>query len=144
MKYIGLLLLIISLPINAHEQLIEIDISECGDKSCFSIFEETYNLSDDLKIVTWADITDTMDDGSPSFYPLFNIYNYDSHIVNLNIGMQLLDKDKSILIEGKYDTKFTPYDESESQYKIYRSLNAYSLTNDILKNTKFINIVIQK
>ncbi len=142
MKYLIFVLLIFPLSVNAYEHTVEIDISKCAEQSCFSVFQETFNASDHLKIVAWADITDTLDKGQPSFYPLFNVYNTSTATVDLEIGMQLLDENRAILIQKVDETSFTPYDESESQYKIYRSLNASDLTDDMLSNTRFITIIV--
>ncbi|PHS26600.1 MAG: hypothetical protein COA83_02695 [Methylophaga sp.] len=136
-------MLFFSTYVKAYEHLIQIDISQCVEKSCFSVFQQTFNPSDDLKVIAWADITDTLDDGTPSFYPLFNIYNYKISAINVEIGMQLLDENHSVLSERVSNTKFSPYDESESQYKIYRSLFALDLSDEIINKTRFVNIIIR-
>ena len=143
MKYLTFVFLIFSLSANAYEYTVKIDISDCADKSCFSLIQETFNVADNLKVVAWADITDVLDKGQPSFYPLFNVYNTSTATVNLETGMQLLDENHSVLIEKIDKTSFTPYDDSESQYKIYRSLNAFDLTDTMFNNAKFVTIIVK-
>lgn len=143
MKYFIFLMLFFSTYAKAYEHLIQIDISQCVEKSCFSVFQETFNPTDNLKIIAWADITDTLDDGTPSFYPLFNIYNYKNTPIKLEIGMQLLDENRSVLSERVSITDFSPFKESESQYKIYRSLFALDLSDEVINKTRFVNIIIQ-
>jgi hypothetical protein len=144
MRFIGILLLVFSVSAYANAETYKIDISKCGSKSCFSVFNKTFTVGKDIRVVAWADVVDAFNKGVPGFYPLFNIYNKSSSAIAVEIGMQLLDENKKVLAERIQKTNFPVYNPKASKYEIYRSLNAIRLTKKIIARTKYVNIIVRK
>ncbi len=143
MKFIGILLLIFSTAVYANEEIYKIDISKCERKSCFTVFNKSFNVGKDIKVVAWADVVDAFKKGLPSFYPLFTIYNKSSRTIKVEIGMQLLDENKKVLAGRNIKTKFTKYNPKASKYETYRSLNAIDLNKEMISHTKYVNVIVR-
>lgn len=99
---------------------------------------------ENIKIQAWFDIVNWEDKRGTKFYPLFNVYNYTKSTAQVLIGMQLLDKDKAVLTEISGSKSFEPTKKTEPSYETYISLNAKSLTEDVIKNTRFLNVLYAK
>ena len=137
-----LLLLLVSFGANAAQY--DIDLSDCTKKSCFSKLKKTFVPSDNVEILAWFDILSPKEDGDHDFYPLFNVYNRTSSELKCTIGMQLLDSDGNKLVEAFQEYKFKQYSPSASAYEAYRSINAVSISKDVMKKTKSINVIYKK
>ena len=144
MRLLIALIMIFPTYVCADEKVYEIDISKCKLESCFNAFNKTFKVGENIKVVAWADVVDVSKPGTPSFYPLFNIYNEGTAKLKVEIGMQLLDKNRVILAERIYEDQFSPYNPKASQYEIYRSLNAMDLTSEIITSTKYVNVIVNR
>ncbi|MFO6424977.1 hypothetical protein [Motilimonas sp. KMU-193] len=143
MKFTLLIFLLFSITAVAEEHIVNVDISDCTDKPCFELIKKEYDYSPGIKVIAHADMTDVGHPGIVTFYPLFNIYNNGDKKVSFNIGMHLLDEDRKILIGVVYGTEFLP-NKSQSDREAYRSLNAFKLTKEQIKNTRYISIIVEK
>lgn len=143
MKFTLLIFLFFSMNVLSEEHTVDVDISDCTDKPCFELIKKKYDYSPEIKVIAHADMTDVGHPGVVTFYPLFNIYNNGDKKVNFNIGMHLLDADRKRLIGVIYGTEFLP-NKSQSDREAYRSLNAFKLTKEQIKNTRYISILVDK
>lgn len=134
----------ITLCAHANGEIFNIDLTKCSVKPCYNLFIKRFNARKEIKVVAWTDVVDAFNEGYPKFYPLFNIYNTSLSAIEIEIGMQLLDKNKAVLAERMMKTKFSIYDPKASKYKIYRTLNPIKLTKDIISRTKYVNIIVGK
>jgi hypothetical protein len=58
--------------------------------------------------------------------------------------MQLLDQNKKILLEVKDKRLVSPTQETEGSVETYISLNANQVTVEIVKNTRFLNVIFRR
>ena len=93
-----------------------------------------------MKILAWFDIVYLGSKQTADFFPLFNVYNYGNEAIDIEIGMQLLDKNEIVLIEIGAKYVFKPTKKTKPSYETYRSLNANPVSADIILKTKFVRV----
>jgi hypothetical protein len=145
MKYIAVLLLLFPLVSFAGGEIKEIDLTSCIEKSCMSndpILE--FTPESNVKIQAGFNIVHWNDGGGTKFYPLFQLYNLTEKPFQIIIGMQLLDKNMSVLIEAKQVKLLNATKNTKPSYETGLSINAEPITKEIIRNTKYLRILYSR
>ena len=145
MKYITALLLMLPLVSFASGDIKEIDLTSCLEKSCMSndlIIE--FVPENNVKIQAGFNVIHWNDGGGTKFYPLFQLYNLTEKPFQIIIGMQLLDKNKSVLIEAKQSKLMNATKNTKPSYETGLSINAEPITKEIIKNTNFLRVLYSR
>ena len=139
MKIIPIILMLISFSALADIKERQIDLSDCLHKDCFSRGVHEFKPEVNIKIQAWFDIIRWEGKRGTKFYPLFNVYNFTGKASEILIGMQLLDKNKKMIAEAKFRKSFKPVNSNEPSNETYISINAVSLTDKVIEDTKYFN-----
>ena len=143
MKFFSLIFFVVLLPYAAaSEETLAVNLSACASQPCFTIMMQELSINDKVRVEAWADVVDISLNDSPSFYPLFNVFNETSEVLGVELGMQLLDKDRKVIAESFRQTEFLPYDPNGSEYEVYRTVGVIRLNEDSIKNTKYVTIQV--
>jgi len=142
MRYLLVLLFLLSSTAYAYETTVEINLSQCGKKECFAIFQKNIVVNKDLEVLFWSDVADPFFKGHPKFYPLLNIFNHTRATMNLHIEVELQDIHKASLGSSSMDTEIIPHSKIKSQYDIYRSINAIDMPNGISDKAKYVRLSV--
>jgi hypothetical protein len=121
-----------------------INISECMIKNCMARGIHKFSPEDSFMVQAWFDIVRREDTQTTYFFPLFNVFNYTQIESEVLVGMQLLDQNKKILLEVKDKRLVSPTQETEGSVETYISLNANQVTVEIVKNTRFLNVIFRR
>ncbi len=145
MKYLFLLVLAIQQVSFATDNIEKFDLSDCIEKNCMSNeLPITINPETNVKIQAGFNVMHWSDGGGIKFYPLFQLYNLTGEPFQIVIGMQLLDNEKSILLEAKESKLMVTAKSEEPTYETGLSINAVPITNEIMQNTKFVRIIYKR
>ena len=142
MGYILIFMTFISFSVFADsDAIIPINLSGYIEKDRLSndVVNQFYP-EDRIKIQAGFNIVHWGGERGIKFYPLFQIYNLTEKPHEILIGMQLLDKNMSILVEISYKKLFKPAANDKPSYDTYLSLNAKTITKKIIRNSKYIKI----
>jgi len=132
----------VSLNAFSSDRIQEIDLSEFLEKDNTSN-EVTidYMPESNVRVQAGYNVVHWEGERGTKFYPLFQIINQTGSDHKISIGMQLLDKNKKVLIKASHTKVFPPSKGSEPSYENSLSINAESITKEILEKTKYIKVL---
>jgi hypothetical protein len=121
-----------------------IDIAECMEKDCFARDVHVFIPEENIEVQAWFDVVTFDHNPKLLFFPLFNVYNRTQSPIEVSIGMLLLDKDKSKLLEIIGIKAFNPTETTEPNSDTFLSINAEPLTVEIIRNTKYLRVMYRR
>ena len=121
-----------------------IDISECMTEDCYGRDAHIFSPEENLEIQAWFDIVNFPDEKTTNFFPLFSVSNSTQKQFEVTIGMQLLDHDKKILVEAKWERHFDSVQSTEGSDEIFVSVPAEPVTLEIVRDAKFLRVIFRR
>jgi hypothetical protein len=144
MRVLFIWLLMIAGPAHSFENVIEVDFTNCAQASCFNVFSERIQISEELEVLFWGDVLETFGSGYPSFYGMVSIVNRAQDPIRLDIEVELQGARGESLGVREIDTEVIPYAEMKSQYDIYRPLNAIDLEGEAYLRAKYVKLRVRE
>jgi hypothetical protein len=145
MKHLLLALVLVSLTAHADSDFFAQELTACSAKNCQTnqiIYEfnpeANVGLQFGFNVVHWGGARGTR------LYPLFQVYNHNKTAIAVVIGVQLLDANKSLLLEISQNSEFKPTTRTKPSYESYLSVNAKPVSGEILKQTRFMRVVYRR
>jgi hypothetical protein len=144
MKYLLLLLLALPFSSSADNTTFEVDLSPCVENDCMkNDLVHEFEPNSKIKVYAGYNVVHWEDRGS-KLYPLFQIYNRKGKSIDIKIGLQLLDSKETVILEMMGYKTLDHTDKQEHSYETYVPLNAGSVNEDILNNTKYMRVIYKE
>lgn len=124
----------------------KIDISNCVDGQCFNQWAHTFHPSGEIEVGVWFDIValpELLGSDIPQLVGLFHVYNRSTQKRSMKLGVELLDKNKTVVGQATKKFSVEPITPETILYDTYLTTGYSNIPKERISEIEYVRAIFE-